>query len=155
MNDAVVVGGGISGLVAACVLAEQGRQVTVIEAEKQLGGLLRKLDYGPHGAFDCGMHNMYETGVHDLDDRELEVISSKYGLQPEGSVSFRELGRRFGLSHEWVRRMSELALVKVRRSFEKAAKIPSQEHEKRRSRVMERISRLGQKAIARCHLVRA
>ena len=68
MNDAVVVGGGISGLVAACVLAERGRRVTVIEAEKQLGGLLRKLDYGPHGAFDCGMHNMYETGVRDLDD---------------------------------------------------------------------------------------
>ena len=68
MTNTVVVGGGISGLVAACVLAEQGRRVTVIEAEKQLGGLLRKLDYGPHGVFDCGMHNMYETGVRDLDD---------------------------------------------------------------------------------------
>ena len=64
-------------------------------------------------------------------------------------------GDRFGLSHEWVRRMSELALVKVRRSFDKAAKIPSQEHEKRRSRVMERIARLGSKAVARCQLVRA
>ncbi len=95
------------------------------------------------------------SALHDLDDRELEVISAKYGLQSEGSVSFRELGRRFGLSHEWVRRMSELALVKVRRSFEKAAKIPSQEHEKRRSRVMERIARLGSKAVARCQFVRA
>ena len=64
----VVIGGGISGLVAACVLAGQGERVTLMESERQLGGLLRKLDYGEHGVFDCGMHNMYDTGIADLDD---------------------------------------------------------------------------------------
>ncbi len=95
------------------------------------------------------------SALHDLDDRELEVISAKYGLQPEGSVSFREIGRRFGLSHEWVRRMAELALVKVRRSFDAASKIPSGEHQQRRSRVMDRIAKLGRKAAARCQLAPA
>ena len=95
------------------------------------------------------------SALHDLDDRELEVISAKYGLQAEGSVSFREIGRRFGLSHEWVRRMAEMALVKVRRSFDSAEKIPSQEHQKRRSRVTERIARLARNTAARCQLARA
>jgi RNA polymerase primary sigma factor len=95
------------------------------------------------------------TALHDLDDRELEVISAKYGLQSEGSVSFREIGRRFGLSHEWVRRLSELALVKVRRAFETAGKLPSGERQKRRHRVMERIAKLGQRAARSCQLATA
>jgi RNA polymerase primary sigma factor len=95
------------------------------------------------------------SALHDLDDRELEVISAKYGLQKEGSVSFREIGRRFGLSHEWVRRLSELALVKVRRAFETAAQKSTTEHQQRRSKVMERIARLGRKATAGCQLAAA
>jgi RNA polymerase primary sigma factor len=95
------------------------------------------------------------SALHDLDDRELEVISAKYGLQSEDSVSFREIGRRFGLSHEWVRRLSELALVKVRRAFETAGKLPSGEHQKRRHRVLERIAKLGRKAAGSCQLASA
>lgn len=95
------------------------------------------------------------SALHDLDDRELQVISAKYGLQPEGEISFREIGRRFGLSHEWVRRMSELALVKVRRAFESAGKKTSDEHEKRRSRVLDRIAKFGKKAASRCQFAPA
>lgn len=39
--DAVVVGAGVNGLVAAVVLAEAGMRVTVIEAESRPGGALR------------------------------------------------------------------------------------------------------------------
>ncbi|MEK0450883.1 MAG: polymerase primary sigma factor [Verrucomicrobiota bacterium] len=92
------------------------------------------------------------SALHDLDDRELEVISAKYGLRSDDSVSFREIGRRFGLSHEWVRRLSELALVKIRRAFEVAGKKSTREHQERRRSVLERIARLGRKAPARCQL---
>jgi DNA-directed RNA polymerase sigma subunit (sigma70/sigma32) len=92
------------------------------------------------------------SALHDLDDRELEVISAKYGLRSDDSVSFREIGRRFGLSHEWVRRLSELALVKVRRAFESASKKSTREHQERRRSVLERIARIGRKAPARCQL---
>ncbi len=95
------------------------------------------------------------SAMHDLDDRELQVISAKYGLQPEGAISFREIGRRVGLSHEWVRRMSELALVKVRRAFDSASKKTSDEHQERRCRVLNRIAKFGKKAVASCQLAPA
>ena len=56
--------------------------------------------------------------LHDLDDRELEILSLKHGFHPHGQLSFRELGRRLGVSHEWVRRIAELAVVKIRRALD-------------------------------------
>jgi len=80
----VVVGGGISGLVTACIAAERGDRVTVIEAEPQVGGLLRKLDYGAAGVFDCGMHNMYDTGVAALDEFLLGLLPASEWQMLEG-----------------------------------------------------------------------
>ena len=86
-GDTLVVGGGISGLVAAVVLAQRGKHVTLVESETQLGGLLRRLDYGEAGVFDCGMHNMYETGVAELD----EML---FGLLPENEWQILEGAKR-------------------------------------------------------------
>jgi RNA polymerase primary sigma factor len=83
------------------------------------------------------------TALHDLDDRELEVITAKFGFQPDGAISFRELGRRFGMSHEWVRRIAELAIVKARRALEAAKNLPVVERLRRRKRVQQRIARLA------------
>jgi RNA polymerase primary sigma factor len=81
--------------------------------------------------------------LHDLEDRELQILALKYGFQPKGAVSFRELGRRFGLSHEWVRRIGELAVVKVRRALENVGSLPAAERDRRRERVQARISQLA------------
>lgn len=43
----VVVGGGVSGMIAALSAEEQGHQVTLIEKEKELGGLLKWASMGP------------------------------------------------------------------------------------------------------------
>ncbi len=55
MRDAIVVGGGISGLVAAWRIRESGRDALVIEAEREVGGNIRTyrdgeyvLERGPH-----------------------------------------------------------------------------------------------------------
>ncbi len=45
--NVVVVGGGISGLEAACTAAEAGCRVTLLEREKELGGWLRKISSIP------------------------------------------------------------------------------------------------------------
>jgi RNA polymerase primary sigma factor len=83
------------------------------------------------------------AALHDLDDRELEVITAKFGFRPNGAVSFRELGRRFGMSHEWVRRIAEMAIVKARRALEAAKSLTGGERQRRRQRVQKRIARLS------------
>ncbi len=48
-QSALVIGGGLSGMVAALSLADQGFPVTLIEREAELGGQLRHLHYTLHG----------------------------------------------------------------------------------------------------------
>ncbi|MCJ7606626.1 MAG: FAD-dependent oxidoreductase, partial [Thermoplasmata archaeon] len=48
-QDALVIGGGVSGLVAALELSKQGITVNVVEKEKELGGNIGKLHYLPSG----------------------------------------------------------------------------------------------------------
>jgi heterodisulfide reductase subunit A len=50
VGDALVVGGGLSGLSAALSLAEQGIAVTVIEKENKLGGNAREIFYTLDGS---------------------------------------------------------------------------------------------------------
>lgn len=81
--------------------------------------------------------------LHDLDDRELEILSYKHGFHPQGEVSFRELGRRMGVSHEWVRRIAELAVVKVRRALDDGRSLTPGERERRKASVLKRIRALN------------
>jgi hypothetical protein len=68
MSQAVViVGGGIAGLTAALLLAEQGHSVKLLESALELGGLLRSHARGKWGDFDHGTHVFSETGVAELD----------------------------------------------------------------------------------------
>jgi len=81
--------------------------------------------------------------LHGLDDRELEILSLKHGFHPHGQLSFRELGRRLGVSHEWVRRIAELAVVKIRRALDGQRGMPAEERRKLRSKVLSRLKRLA------------
>ena len=83
------------------------------------------------------------TCLHDLDDRELEILSLKHGFHPEGEVSFRKLARKLGVSHEWVRRIAELAVVKVRRALAQTRTLSARERERRRDRVLKRMRAFG------------
>jgi len=75
MKTAVVVGGGIAGVVAAMVL-RQKYKVVLIERSSECGGLLRSVSYGNQYYFDMGTHVLSDTGVPEL-DRML------YGWLPE------------------------------------------------------------------------
>ncbi len=81
--------------------------------------------------------------LHNLDDRELEILSLKHGFHPHGQLSFRELGRRLGVSHEWVRRIAELAVVKIRRAVDGQRGMPVAKRRRLRDKVLARLKRLA------------
>jgi RNA polymerase sigma factor (sigma-70 family) len=83
------------------------------------------------------------AALHDLDDRELEVVTHKFGLGKDGARSFHEIGRNLGKSHEWIRRIAQLAMVKIRRAMDAAAALPVMERLRRRGAVRARLAKLG------------
>jgi RNA polymerase sigma factor (sigma-70 family) len=89
------------------------------------------------------LHDELLACLAELDDRELQVLALKFGLSAPSSLSFRELGRRLGVSHEWVRRIAELALVKVRRAFSESAEWSIPERKRRSQKASARVSALS------------
>ncbi|MER6601888.1 NAD(P)/FAD-dependent oxidoreductase [Streptomyces parvus] len=74
MRDAVVVGGGFTGLTAALELAERGHRVTIVEREAELGGLA--------GSFDVGNGRRIERFYHHWfgSDREMFDLCERLGV---------------------------------------------------------------------------
>ncbi|WP_194866807.1 FAD-dependent oxidoreductase [Pseudoalteromonas sp. PPB1] len=67
-NQAVVVGGGICGMVAAVLLKQRFDQVVLIEQADTVGGLFCSVKDSSGAAYDMGSHIPNATGVAELDD---------------------------------------------------------------------------------------
>jgi protoporphyrinogen oxidase len=102
--NVVVVGGGISGIVAATEAALLGASVVLLEAASTCGGLLRSVHTPQGDVFDYGTHLLTETGHATLDERYIHVMATdevvrRPHLLP-GGYSFGTLRAR-GMWMDW------------------------------------------------------
>ncbi|MEZ4752921.1 MAG: FAD-dependent oxidoreductase [Bdellovibrionota bacterium] len=67
MKSAVVVGGGVVGIVSAILLKERYDSVYLIEKASELGGLYRSIHTENGNVFDQGYHTPGDTGIKELD----------------------------------------------------------------------------------------
>ncbi|MDS0258333.1 FAD-dependent oxidoreductase [Haloarcula sp. S1CR25-12] len=76
MTDAVVVGGGLAGLVAARHLAESGRDVTLLEARERVGGRVRTAHEDGY-TFDRGFQVLFSAYPAVRRELDVEALSPR------------------------------------------------------------------------------
>ena len=67
----IVIGGGPAGMVAALAADEQGHKVTLIEKEKELGGLLH---YASKGVYKEDLRRYYRYLVNKIEKSDINVL---------------------------------------------------------------------------------
>jgi RNA polymerase primary sigma factor len=113
------------------------------EGEQSLAGMLKD-DSHTHPSEGMARAELVDEIIdclHDLDDRELGILSLKFGLDGGDEESFREMSRRFGLSREWVRQIADGAMAKIKKALSVARRDPGAAA--RRQSVKDRIRRLA------------
>ena len=81
--SALIIGGGISGMTSALNLADRGYEVTLVEKEKELGGLLRNL-YKLYPTQE-NASVLIDTTVRKIEENEnIEVLTSAQVTQVQG-----------------------------------------------------------------------
>lgn len=92
MKTCLVIGAGISGLIAACYLQKKGMQVTVLEKSRGFGGRMatRRIAAGvfDHGAQFISVHGMFfRVIIEDLQDQGLIREWSRGFLNGDGLLN--------------------------------------------------------------------
>ena len=82
-DEAVVIGGGPAGLTAAYELAKTGVGSTVLEADTQVGGLSRTVNYNGY-RFDIGGHRFFSK-VKLINEVWEEILGEAFLLRPRMS----------------------------------------------------------------------
>jgi RNA polymerase primary sigma factor len=79
-------------------------------------------DEGSPEPFDLAFHvtlqDMLSEVLGQLSDREMQIISLRFGLSGEGPFTLEETGRHLGITRERVRQLQEKALAKLRQMEE-------------------------------------
>jgi protoporphyrinogen oxidase len=79
----LVLGGGPAGLTAGYLLGRAGRDVVVLEAEDQVGGLAKTVEIDGY-RFDLGGHRFF-TKVREVDDLWHEILGDEFLRRPRMS----------------------------------------------------------------------
>jgi protoporphyrinogen oxidase len=80
MPDVLVIGAGPAGLTAAYELSKLGIQPTVVEADAQVGGLSRTVNYKGY-RFDIGGHRFFSK-IPQINDLWREILQDEFLTRP-------------------------------------------------------------------------
>jgi len=79
-------------------------------------------DMKPDGRLmDQSLKEEVQQGLSILSPREVEVLSSYYGLNNHKSLTLEEIGELYGLTRERVRQIKERAIRRLRKSYNRNA----------------------------------
>ena len=85
MNDAVVIGGGASGMMCAILLARSGMCVTLIEKNEKLG---KKLFITGKGRCNITNSSDVEEHLSAIRSNKKFMYSALYGFTPSDTLDF-------------------------------------------------------------------
>lgn len=94
-TDIVIVGGGLSGLVAGARLADRGHRVILLERASATGGRARSIALG-EVPMNLGPHALYRNGRAEAALREIGVVPTGFVPDADGAVATLD-GRAFAL----------------------------------------------------------
>jgi RNA polymerase sigma factor (sigma-70 family) len=63
--------------------------------------------------------------LHVLDERELKIITLRFGLDGKKEMTLEEVGRKFKVTRERIRQLQNIALRKIKRALDKQDKVKS------------------------------
>ncbi len=84
--------------------------------------------------------------LQGLDDTELRILGLRFGFFDEEPESYRAMAQRFGKSREWIRKIGERAMGKLKESLHSVSELPREMVRRRRSNVYARLKKLSGKA---------
>ncbi len=142
----LILGAGPAGLTAGYLLAKQGRQVIVFEAEDQVGGIAKtEVREGPGGEyrFDLGGHRFF-TKVQEVDDLWHEIMREEFLLRPRMSrIYWRKRFLHYPLQGpDVIRKLGPVELVRCMASYLRAKLRPKGEEKSLEEWV---VNRFGQR----------
>jgi RNA polymerase primary sigma factor len=72
---------------------------------------------------DKNMRSAVMAMLHVLDERELKIITMRFGLDGKKEMTLEEVGRKFKVTRERIRQLQNIALRKIKRALEKQDKL--------------------------------
>ncbi len=83
--------------------------------------------------------------LQGLDDTELRILGLRFGFFNDEPESYRAMAQRFGKSREWIRKIGERAMSKMKESLRSMGEVPREMVRRRREKTYARLKELSEK----------